>query len=266
MGDALEPLVPDILWKYRKWDDDCDKAKGREFARNMIVYGELYYATKEQLNDPMDMHWRERYPSEPGEQFRFARAFLAANGLENHSDVRLQLESICNIIRAQQIYNNDAIDGIIGTRIKIELGVLCLSKISDDFLMWSHYAAGHSGICVGIRTAAVRGRFRKCLYEEVPGFLDAWDFINHRQDLFIQASRTKAKRWEYEQEWRSLSMPPGPRRIPGCVDSLIFGATTDEKIREEVLAAVSESGQPIKLFQAVRHPTRYELDIVPFAE
>jgi hypothetical protein len=29
-----------------------------------------------------------------------------------------------------------------------ELGVVCLSEINNDILMWSHYADGHTGFCI----------------------------------------------------------------------------------------------------------------------
>ena len=253
------PSPPPILWKYKKWDDERLDDK---YAWNMVVHGELHYATKDQLNDPLDLHWRERYPSDPIEQFKFAKAFLQANDLV-HPDTLKHFQSICNIIRGQQLYNAEAEDGIIGTRIAIEHGVLCLTEVPDNFLMWSHYAAGHSGICVGIRTASIPGLLRKCVYEDVPAFIDAWDFVHGRREFFVRASRTKAKKWEYEQEWRQVGTP-GPRPFPDCVDSLIFGVNVDDTTRTKALEAVAESGNAIKLFQATKHRTQYKLLIEPF--
>ncbi len=263
MSDPLALQPPQILWKYRKWDDECDKKMEREFARNMIVHGELYYCPKGLLNDPMDMHWREAYPQDLVEQFVFAKAFLKFNRLQSR-DPETQLQSVLNIMRAQQLYNADAVDGIIGTRVDVQQGVFCVSERPDDFLMWSHYAAGHAGICIGIRTAAIRGRFGKCEYIDVPPLINAWDFITGNRDEFVRASLTKARRWEYEQEWRSISTP-GPKRFPDCIDSLIFGVSIDDDTRGEVLAAVAESRQPIKLFRAKKDPLQYRLEVVEFA-
>ncbi len=54
----MDARPPERLWKYREWGDH---------ARRMIVKGELYFSTVNQLNDPFEFRWRERLPSTPDE-------------------------------------------------------------------------------------------------------------------------------------------------------------------------------------------------------
>jgi hypothetical protein len=37
--------------------------------------------------------------------------------------------------------------------INRQFGLICLSEVSDDILMWSHYTRGHSGFVIGFDTA-----------------------------------------------------------------------------------------------------------------
>src|SRR5207249_4525613 len=37
--------------------------------------------------------------------------------------------------------------------VSAEFGLLCLSEIADDILMWSHYTRSHSGLVIGLKTS-----------------------------------------------------------------------------------------------------------------
>src|SRR5688572_21539252 len=110
------------------------------------------------------------------------------------------------------------------TVARFDHGVCCLTEICDDILMWSHYAAQHTGVCIGIRPDRIASKlFRPVEYSEVVPLLDAWEYIRGSAGTFVKLGLTKASHWSYEKEWRTVDRA-GPKQYPGCVDRIVIGA------------------------------------------
>lgn len=78
--------------------------------------------------------------------------------------------------------------------------VYCLTPKSDNLLMWSHYANKHHGICLEFDTdnQVFGGAWEVEYHSEYPYHSWKSDF-----DI-IKLALTKAKCWEYEEEYRLL--------------------------------------------------------------
>jgi Protein of unknown function (DUF2971) len=253
MADELEPPVPEILWKYRQWDE-----KGH--AKVMIELGEVYYARKSELNDPMDLIWREDRPKSVAERRKYAKEMSRLYYPHlTRAERKMQVEGW-----VQQFIEESGtiVDGSVETSVEVTQGLLSCSEVNDDFQMWSHYSGGHRGICVGLRTDKIQVRFWRCIYQDEPALLDYWAYVTWNLDGVRTVSRTKSNRWSYEREWRSISIP-GPFRHTGCVDSVVFGLNTDAETRENVGESIERSGQPIKLLQIRKVRSHYKLEAVP---
>ena len=110
-----------------------------------------------------------------------------------------------------------------------ELGIFCLSADSCNLLMWSHYANHHRGFCIEydcseetlLRRIAFEVRYKDMVPSVSAADLSGPDKGNALDSLWL----TKARCWEYEQEWRVM-MPEGgkPFRSPSKITSIIFGA------------------------------------------
>jgi hypothetical protein len=123
-----------------------------------------------------------------------------------------------------------------------QLGVLSLSEVPDNLLMWSHYADQHKGIVIefdsGHQTFSCKRKetdefyhCRKVVYSNVrPTILS-----NHGA---VSVLLTKAVDWSYEKEWRIMKSlkdakivahnDPFPIHLlempSGCIKRVIFGA------------------------------------------
>lgn len=99
--------------------------------------------------------------------------------------------------------------------------IVCFSETKDNIKMWSHYAEGHSGICIeynfkelGPNTSQTRILYPVIYTDEI---FDATQYLidpikkGHRyNNLFgIYPSISKSNEWEYEREWRTI-FPLGP--------------------------------------------------------
>ena len=132
-------------------------------------------------------------------------------------------------------------------------------------LMWAHYASQHSGFCLGFERSkgsllADLSQTKAVNYFETYPELDlgklnvTWSIslderaIADSVEVDIQEPNlqtviySKAKDWEYEQEWRVLVCQGGRLSpYPGPLLKIIFGLRCErdsrQKIQEAVLAA-----------------------------
>lgn len=148
-----------------------------------------------------------------------------------------------------------------------QTGIYCLTELSDNVLMWSHYADNHKGVCVEFRIDshpishihAVARVFYQTERPELP-ILRIDDDENRTYD----ALRTKAEFWAYEKEWR-LMLAGAARKsmdIPkNVVASIILGArcTQETAARVEQIAAQSSSSLIIR--KAEISSTAFKLEV-----
>ena len=203
----------------------------------LLSNGELYFSSPDKLNDPLDCGF---YPG------------AVQSELEQVADsaVRDKLREILSSpLNDKVMSNTSSILEAIETRVN-KAGVLSFSLTPTETLMWSHYAGGHSGICVGIETEWFENFIEKewesnkliggksVLYKEKPDFheillksyakkVDDGKKINIDHlfiDIVIPVLITKSIHWEYEQEYRVIRRESGVVRIPGeAIAEVIVG-------------------------------------------
>jgi len=119
------------------------------------------------------------------------------------------------------------------TNVINSLGVLCFSSTNSNILLWSHYADNHKGICFQYDSTVrpvknwKKFKFHKVLYRNERNI----DVLNRGfTNSFFDLLTTKSTDWEYEQEYRLISIK-GPGLQKNTMKSLtgiIFGARIKE--------------------------------------
>jgi len=169
-------------------------------------------------------------------------------------------------------------------------GILCLSEVADNPLMWSHYADAHRGFVIefdaahefftgGGMSGAV-GRVLPVTYaSERPG-VTMFDPTLCAEDLgrryVTDVLLTKSVDWAYEREWRML-LPLNDQKVPHVVEGgmhlfrvpataitrVIVGARCMQETRAAILAAIGVDRRlrHIRLAQARLSTSRYSIDI-----
>jgi hypothetical protein len=130
---------------------------GPEHAVSNIVFSRLKVALLRQLNDPFEL--------------------LAARFL-NNKDIK----------KAAQEYKD---------KLAEDYGLLCFSEDWTDPVLWTHYAARHTGICLGFDVPidlAMKVDYQEDRLKVDGGVLD--------KELRKKLLRTKYVSWKYENEWR----------------------------------------------------------------
>ncbi len=136
-----------------------------------------------------------------------------------------------------------------------DMGILCLSEVPDNMLMWSHYANHHRGFCVEYDFTAsskLKEFAYKVQYSDDMPSLSAADFVGPKKEATTDALwLTKASCWAYEREWRVM-MTNGDRayNAPSRIKSIIFGARMPETDRMMIETALRHT-ENIKFKESV---------------
>lgn len=178
----------------------------------------------------------------------------AEYGLSNLKDRRLKLSTITDLNDPFDLASIDLTNPIIERAVtalqtwwKGEFGLLCFSRNWDNILLWSHYGASHTGLCLGFD-----------IPDGIPGMPpgDAYDLDVRYQpnllqingpddvslDLITRLLTTKHESWSYEQEVRlfvRLNDPPDAKGLWWYE----FGAALELK---EVIAGSQCSPEDLK--------------------
>jgi hypothetical protein len=154
--------------------------------------GKLYFANWKDMNDPME-------------------GFFMVHKSE-YEDKSTQDKLLNELKKEKQRYK-----------------ICSASKVYKNFLLWSHYADSHKGICIGIEVneSDIPPHFIK--YEDQTPYVEA---INNclAADNIVEILTTKMNYWKYEAEIRFLADREEPEMIKiGVTKKIILGARSPFK-------------------------------------
>jgi hypothetical protein len=101
------------------------------------------------------------------------------------------------------------IRGLLYTKLDELIGILSLSEVRDDLLMWSHYAECHAGLVVGFDPAHSWFRGQRAATDEFH-HLRRVEYRDQRphgplvEQSGIEVFLVKSPHWAYEKEWRVI--------------------------------------------------------------
>jgi Protein of unknown function (DUF2971) len=161
----------------------------------------------------------------------------------------------------------------IETEIQKRYRVYCLTTKPADTLMWSHYTENHTGICLefGCANDVLSGALQVIYCDTYP----LLDLADDDQGTVLLPLVTKARAWEYEEEYRLIAQEEAEALnhdslitknnlllLPdGALASIIVGCVAPEATRDAVRDIVRHSGRNLDLKHAVRVPNHYNLTI-----
>jgi len=247
-----------------------------------FTHCELYFAAPSLFNDPFDCcppfsttytesdllyyYRKKNIPSECSETTRMEleaklREFVYSKLNDEHfkSEMADHFMKICRDVNRA-------------------LGVLCLSEVPDDILMWSHYADGHRGIVLQFDKSRLERAFSKCWCEKVDynNNILTLEEINSASPDAEKFARLvllkKEDRWKYENEWRIIIDPSLNKHIPHCridrfpkeaLTGVIFGAEMSPEDKYAVQMWLKENNHQAQIYQAIRETGSYSLKIKP---
>ena len=144
---------------------------------------------------------------------------------------------------------------------KSGVGIAAFSDTKSNELMWTHYAANSTGVCIEYRPRALlvalppEATLVRVSYDERPVPITTADTQDTTQAVKKVLSQKKFN-WAYEKEWRLLSRI-GEVEIIGSnvIRRIYFGTRTSEIHKQRIRSELASS--KIKLYQMFVDGYRY---------
>jgi hypothetical protein len=256
--------LPTILYKYR---DESNL----QFQHKIISHQEIYLSKPSQYNDPFDckipVRWDLLTEQERNE------ANLKMIRIVRHDESEDVIHQIAQHLKdTKQIWFDDRTnrreDKSDFKKWDDVAGVFSLSEVNNNILMWSHYANQHKGFAVGIWSESIieKEEFR---YLDSVNYVDEFPLIKGVEDQseqFYKKFYYKSNDWQYEKEWRIVSLHPKNRAITipkSAMAEIIFGSHMDERIQEKMLKQINKILPDVKLYKAEDSRDKFAVNIKP---
>lgn len=164
--------------------------------------------------------------------------------------------------------------------LRQEIAICCFSEISDNLLMWSHYADSHQGAVIGLKCIPDNKSFvaHSVVYDseklQLMSLTDRVEQIfNGTRYDYEQVHRAltlrKSDVWAYERERRMVETFRTPeqreeqlayhRFSPTKFDKIIFGCRMSECNKIKLLGLTVRKFPHMSVQVAEKHPTKYAL-------
>lgn len=257
------------LYHYQKFEENWIKA--------LVESGRIKFSVPGAFNDPWDCRpcYDKSFLDDPDKLEEQIQYFIDASRRqtphisEEHRQKRAQ-EWRSDKELVKRAIDHSAAD--IADAIDKQYRVYCLTPKPDCQLMWAHYAACHTGICLEFSTdnEIISGAFKV-------EYLDKYPVLNFSDDTEIGNILpliTKASAWAYESEYRLISEEEQHAQasetlktnddffnLPaGILTGIIMGCRMKEPEKDAIRKILSQSN--VQLKSAVRVPDQYELKII----
>lgn len=246
-----------VLYKYRSMEPGAV-----DFTKSIVVNSLLYFAAPASFNDPFDTLPAVSVNCTAEELELYYRS-VANEHMSGESDIQktAYVQHMTSRSHAERL--QDARDGLAETAK--QCAVCSFSARPDSVLMWSHYAANHTGICLRFLlpsdcTHPVAYAKERPVINRIKMALGEKDWNAYGRTLL-----TKADFWDYEEEWRWLTTDgPGEKPFyPKSLWGIIFGARATRATRDLVASWVDARGIEVDLLDAVPDPDVFRINIVP---
>lgn len=251
--------LPETIYKYRDWNNDYHKC--------LLTDNELYFASANQFNDPFDCAIPYRYDEKQLTAENLYIKYLESAKYQHpdYSDSQLQEAAYRSqqrdLIHDEQYQEEEEKES--QERFNKKFGIVSLTANENNFLMWSHYSASHTGFCVGFDTN------RLC--HEAMGTLKAVDYCEEfptfglfEDDIksFMKLTYTKSRVWEYENEYRILKDKMARKTLVLPEDTfaqVILGCKMPQIVKFEVLDLIEKRFPKVAVYDIRKHDTKFKL-------
>ena len=254
--------IPETIYKYRDWKNGNHKKN--------LTNQEIFFSSPRLFNDPFDCRLQIAY-YKLKEDENLAKDYFSIfverqlpHLTKHQKEIEVQrLISEGRFKDDEYIYeaNQKSIE-----QLHDIYGVLSLTAVKDNILMWAHYSNDHHGFCVGFDSIKLFEYFGggggKINYE------DNYPIILPTDDLIVQMAKqthTKASFWDYEIEYRLSKMNFSNKAISipaEFITELILGYKISESDESEIVDIISTKLPHVNILKTKPRKLEFEFDLV----
>lgn len=249
MGRKSTDDLPNILYNYSSLEN---KAIQNDILNN-ITNNILYFSNPiKAFNDPFDCRLEFNWSGTVGQWMKRFRRIAKSNEHFKMSNNELRVLTKQHI---EDMKDTDNRKTFLET-VMMDVGMVCLSGLKDDILMFSHYSAKHEGFSLGFD-------IRNCIDELNSDYILSFRSINYIdkpkipnflkisfEELYDYNLYTKSKKWEHEDEWR-ITNPSrwGNHNYPEkMLKEIVLGCQITNENRDLIVNANAKRKYPAKIF------------------
>jgi hypothetical protein len=245
-----------FLYRYRHL-----QGEHREYTSRILTDSLIYFPPPTSFNDPFDC----KVHFQPSNSKPEVRKLFGKLIRENRPDLNREQRRRLRELGVRHVGHNPSLEEITcGIQDDIDkLGVLSLSASDNNILLWSHYAASHSGICLQFLAednTLFFGRAQKVQYlTEYPRVHLHDDPELHVKSFLL----SKAYDWSYEQEWRIIDENgPGEKKFPeDLLIGVILGVHMSTKDKNFIINLLRKRKHQVRIYQAIISKGSFSLEI-----
>ncbi|MBN3344820.1 DUF2971 domain-containing protein [Pectobacterium brasiliense] len=146
-------------------------------------------------------------------------------------------------------------------------GTICLTRDSDNYLMWSHYAHSHTGFCIGFDDNIVNCIDDYSVFGDVnyTNSIPKFNYFTESEVKFATAMfLNKGLPWAYEKEFRIITDKWGVKKIDkSLIKEIVIGCRAPIQLQDFVSELIGTSIEVSKM--GLSHDT-YTLKKIPLAK
>lgn len=181
-------LVPRYLYKFRPPNPYTDR---------IIQNSALHYSRPQTFNDPFDCRLCLDFNNTRAEILHYLR----------NREPKVPNEYIGGLMKTwakDRGAFEQHVNGVLHRSLN-EHGICCFAPTADSVLMWSHYTDSHRGLCLKFDLLADPSSFATPFKVEYHDEYPKWNhFTAPPGETVTKMITSKARAWEYEQEFRVL--------------------------------------------------------------
>ncbi len=238
-----------------------------EFSEQLFSSPFIWLATAASLNDPFECTPSFVFTHDQDQiMAQLIREIKRCNPALTHQSAVAEATAIYLQGRHRNPDIWESLKADLINEFRYKVGIYCLSERRDSILMWSHYAANHTGYCIEFEATDFTPVFGTALQVQYSDDYPEIDFYNTPAEEKPKLSLLrKFTDWSYEKEWRILNYEAGPCSLQyptELMKSVTFGLRMDEQHKANIRYWLSRRGMPVKIYQTIQGRDRFEVNFV----
>ncbi|MBK6290294.1 MAG: DUF2971 domain-containing protein [Ignavibacteria bacterium] len=243
-----EGKLPKELYKHTTISNNLYKT---------LVNAELWFAAPTSFNDPFDCQINDQTDWTDANIREYVTQTALATGqkIDPEAVVRTNQQSPGS-------FKEFFTDNLKGTLSK--QGVACFLPNANNLLLWAHYSASHTGVCLKFDRTQDESLFALTFAVHYSQDYPRFDYLSERNDLVIKAMLTKSIHWKYENEIRVFKTNIGNHPFEKeSLKEIIFGCKAAPNEITTIRRLVDNAHYPdLKLRQVKLKDNEYDVEIV----
>ncbi len=215
-----------------------------KYTTDEILNSYIYFQDPKKLNDPFDCDPNLMSITENEEELRKIFSIIQPN-LSLIEKENFQNEIARNDFKSFRYFLRQFLDEYVS-----QFAVACFTMTPANYLMWSHYANFHKGICIQYDTSKDKELFAGI---QPVRYVDKYEvkeyFPLSEENDFMHIFLTKSMVWQNEHELRVVKDSKGKMfHNKNAVKKIIFGLQSTEEFKKEIINVALKTYDDITFF------------------